>query len=154
MRFVKIGLGVLAIILVVVAIIAPIGPLPGFRIGGTETPVPESWPDTSDVHEIRLAVSGTLPRVVIIWVIDYQGDLYVVGSKDSGWVKMLGSGGPVQMRMLDATYGLTASSVETGWEPVMQAYVEKYQADYPDIVAGFPSLEDAKDQIAVFKLEG
>lgn len=154
MKIVKIGLPVLVLILVVIAWLAPIGPLPGFRIGGTETPVPAEWPDTSDLHEIRLSVPGTLPRVVIIWVIDYEGDLYVVGSKDSGWVNMLGNGGMVKMRMSDATYSLTAQAVTTGWEPIMQAYIEKYQADYPDIVAGFPSFEEARNQIAVFRLDG
>lgn len=154
MKYVKYGVSALVVILIVVAVIAPIGPLPGFRIGGTETAVPEAWQDTSGLHEIRLGVPGTLPRVVIIWVIDYQGDLFVVGSSESGWVKMIADGSPVQLRIEDSTYNLQATPVMDGWEPIMQAYVEKYQPDYPDIVAGFPSIDEAKGLISVFKLEG
>jgi hypothetical protein len=152
MKVVKIGIPLLLLVLIVVALAAPIGPLPGFLIGGNDTAAPEVWQDTSELHEVSLQVPGVVPRVVIIWVIDYRGDLYVVGSADSGWVTMLGAGGPVKLRIQDATYSLNAERVERGWEPVMQAYVEKYRPDYPDIVAGFPSLEDASGQISVFRL--
>lgn len=145
-------LGALGLI-VVVTIAAPIGPLPGLFIGGTATEVPARWPDTSDVHEIRLKVPGTLPRVVIIWVIDHDGELHVVGAPGSGWVSMLGDGGPVQMRLGDETYDLTATRVTDGWQPVLQAYVDKYRPDYPDIVAGFPPMEEAEGQFALFRLE-
>lgn len=152
MKFVKYGVSALLVILVVIAFLAPIGPLPGFRIGGTEAAVPESWPNTDSLHEVKLQIPGTIPRVVIIWIIDYQSELFVVGSSESGWVKMIGQGSPVQLRIEDMTYALNATPVETGWEPVMEAYVKKYESDYPEIVAGFPSLEDARNQISVFKL--
>ena len=35
----------------------PIGPLPGFFIGGQPTPVPKAWPDTSKVDEILLELA-------------------------------------------------------------------------------------------------
>lgn len=153
MKILKISLLAIVVLLIVAVFAAPIGPVPGFFIGGTSTEVPANWPDTSDVDEIRLRVPGTLPRVVIIWVIDYQGALHVVGSRDSGWVSMLGQGGPVEMRLGDKTYALTATPVREGWQGVLEAYVEKYRADYPDIVAGFPSAEEAEGQVAVFRLE-
>ncbi len=150
--FKSIGIG-LVVVAAIIVFAAPLGPLPGFFIGGTPTPVPQAWDDTSEVHEIKLGVgAGALPRVVIIWVVQVEGDLYVVGSKDSGWVSRLASGGPVSMRMGDNTYALQASKVAAGWEQVLQAYVQKYQADYPDIVAGFPSVEEAADSTAVFRL--
>lgn len=152
MKAVKIAIPVLVVILLIVAVLAPIGPLPGFRIGGSETPVPENWGDTSQVHEINLKIPGTIPRVVIIWVIQYEGDLYVVGNSSSGWVKKLGNGGPVSMRIIDKTYSLSARKMMTGWEPVMQDYVEKYRPDYPDIINGFPSPEEAAGSISVFRL--
>ncbi len=152
MKFVKYGVSVLVVVLIVVAILAPIGPLPGFRIGGTETAAPDTWQDTSQLHEVRLQVAGSVPRTVIIWVIDYAGELYVVGSSESGWVKMIGDSSPVKLRIEDATYALTANAVADGWEPIMAAYVSKYEPDYPDIVAGFPSIEEAKGLISVFKL--
>lgn len=152
MKILKIISLVVLIGLVVVALIAPIGPLPGFIIGGNPAPSPARWSDTSDVHEIKLKVPGVIPRVVIIWVIEYGGELYVVGSKDSGWVEMIGDRAPVEMRLGDDTYALNASIVSEGWQPMMEAYVAKYQPNYPEIVASFPSVDDAKDLIAVYRL--
>ena len=153
MKVLKVALLAMAAILIGLVVTAPIGPLPGILIGGTSTQAPTQWPDTSSVHEIRLKVPGTLPRVVIIWVIDHGGDLHIVGASDSGWVRMLGAGGPVEMRLGDETYSLKAIPVTEGWQPVLDAYVEKYRPDYPDIVAGFPSVEDAKGQMSVFRLD-
>lgn len=153
MKSLKISLLVIAVVLIVLVFAAPIGPLPGFFIGGSPAAAPASWPDTSAVHEIRLRVPGTPPRVVIIWVIDHQDELYVVGAKGSGWVTKLGQGGPVEMRLGDDTYALTAAPVIEGWEGILDAYVEKYRPDYPDIVAGFPSVEEAEDQVVVFRLD-
>lgn len=150
----KIVVAALVLLAAIVAVAAPIGPLPGFFIGGNTAAPPASWPDTSDVHEIRLKVPRTVPRVVIIWVVEHEGDLHVVGSPDSGWVTMLGDGGPVEMRLGDNTYALYASQVTDGWEPVLTAWLDKYRPDYPDIVAGFPSnVEEASGQFALFRLD-
>ena len=154
MKILKIASATLLLLLLVLAWMAPIGPLPGIRIGGTETSVPESWGDTSGIHEIKLEVQGTLPRVVTIWVVQVDGTLHVVGSKGSGWVQMLNQGGPVRMRMGDNTYSLTAESMTTGWEPILTAYIDKYRPDYPDIINGFPSLEEAAGTTSVFRLNG
>jgi hypothetical protein len=35
---------------------------------------------------------------------------------------------------------------------MMEAYVKKYAPDYPDIVAGFPAVENAEGEMVVFKL--
>lgn len=152
MKFLKIASWLVLAVAVVVAIAAPIGPLPGFFIGGEQTKAPASWPDTSGVHEIRLKVPGTLPRVVTIWVVDHAGELYVVGSRESGWVKMIGQGAPVEMRLVDRTYALDAVPVTENWQDVLEAYVAKYESDYPEIVAGFPPVDEASDQVAVFRL--
>ena len=138
--------------LLVLALLAPIGPMPGFLIGGEAAENPAQWPDTSDVHEILLKVPGTLPRVVIIWVIDHRGELYVLGASDSGWVKMIGAGSPVQMRLEGKTYDLHATPVTQGYESVAAAYMDKYRPDYPEIVGGFPSPEEAAGLISVFRL--
>jgi hypothetical protein len=147
------GLLVAVLVLFVVLIaVAPIGPMPGIFMRGQAAAVPEQWPDTSKVHEIQLRVPGVVPRVVNIWVVEYAGDLYIVGAKRSGWVAMLGAGGPVKMRLGDSTYALTATPVSVGWEAVLNAYVEKYRPDYPDIIAGFPSIDEAKSTVTVFRL--
>ena len=145
-------LAILALLLIVMAV-APIGPMPGMFIGGSAAQTPAEWMDTSDVDEILLRVPGLPPRVVIIWVIEYGAELHVVGSKDSGWVKKIGTGSPVEMRLGDDTYALTASPVEENFKEILLAYVGKYEADYPDIVAGFPSIDEADDEIAVFRLD-
>ena len=153
MRALKIAVPAILAVVLVVLLVAPIGPMPGIFIGGTPVEAPESWSDTSDVDEILLKVPGLLPRVVIIWVVEHGGELHVVGSKDSGWVKMIGAGSPVEMRLGDSTYSLKASPVAEGWQPILEAYVAKYRAGYPDIVAGFPTLEEAADSVAVFRLD-
>lgn len=142
----------LIVVAVVLAIVAPVGPIPGFFIGGEATATPAEWPDTSKVDEIRLKVGGGIPRVVTIWVVDSAGDLYVVGNNDSGWVQKLGSGGAVEMRMEDKTYALAAESVKSGFEEIWTAYVQKYQADYPDIIASFPPLEEAAKGASMYRL--
>ncbi|XOV84027.1 MAG: hypothetical protein ACFHXK_02700 [bacterium] len=153
MKTVKYVLSGAALLAILVIIVAPIGPMPGIFIGGQPTPAPTVWMDTSEVHEIKLAVPGTIPRVVIIWVIQQAGELYVVGARDSGWVKMIGEGSPVKMRLGDNTYALNASLITDGWAPVLNAYVDKYRPDYPEIVEGFPPMEEAQASIAVFRLD-
>ncbi len=152
MKVLKIALPAVVVLLLILAVVAPLGPVPGFFIGGTATPPPTQWSDTSDVHEIKLKVPGTPPRVVIIWVIEYEGELHVAGSQDSGWVQRIGDGAPVEMRLGDSTYALNASPVREGWRPIMEDYIAKYEPDYPDIIAGFPSPEEAEGLIAVFRL--
>lgn len=153
MKILRIAVIAVAVLLLVGILVAPIGPMPGFFIGGSQATAPAQWPDTSKVHEIRLKVPGTLPRVVILWVIQHQGELHVVGGKDSGWVRRIGAGGSVELRLGESTYALDASPVTEGWQEILEAYVAKYEPDYPDIVAGFPTLEEADGTVAVFRLD-
>ena len=145
--------GVVVAVAVIYALIAPVGPAPGIFIGGEAADAPDEWPSTAGVDEILLRVPGALPRVVIIWVVDYGGELYVVGAQDGGWVSMIGDESPVQMRLEGRTYDLTAKRIHTGWEPMVTAYKEKYAPNYPDIVAGFPAVEDAGGIMALYRLE-
>ena len=142
-----------AAMLATLVFVTPIGPMPGFFIGGQPTPVPKAWPDTSKVDEILLKVPGILPRVVIIWVVQVDSALYVVGSRSSGWVQRIADGANVEMRLSGNTYALAAVPIKQELERVVNAYKNKYRADYPDIVAGFPTLEEAGDQFGVFRLD-
>ena len=153
MKLVKAFAAMVLVTLVVLVFITPVGPLPGFIIGGTPTPAPATWPDTSQTHEIKLKVSGLLPRVVIIWVVEYSNELYIVGAADGGWTAMIGAGAPVEMRLGDNTYALQATRVNSGWKDIATAYVDKYRPDYPDIVAGFGDVEAAAGQMAIFRLD-
>ena len=127
--------------------------MPGFFIGGQPTPVPKAWPDTSKVDEILLKVPGTLPRVVNIWVVQVDSALYVVGSRSSGWVQRIADGDNVEMRLSGKTYALAAVPKQQELERVVIAYKNKYRSDYPNIVAVFPTLEEAGDQFGVFRLD-
>ena len=142
-----------AAMLATLVFVTPIGPMPGFFIGGQPTPVPKAWPDTSKVDEILLKVPGILPRVVIIWVVQVDSALYVVGSRSSGWVQRVADGANVEMRLSGNTYALAAVPIRQDLERVVNAYKNKYRANYPDIVAGFPTLEEAGDQFGVFRLD-
>ena len=142
-----------AAMLATLVFVTPIGPMPGFFIGGQPTPVPKAWPDTSKVDEILLKVPGILPRVVIIWVVQVDSALYVVGSRSSGWVQRIADGANVEMRLSGNTYALAVVPIRQELERVVDAYKNKYRADYPDIVAGFPTLEEAGDQFGVFRLD-
>jgi len=139
-------------ILAILVFVTPIGPLPGFFIGGQPTPVPKTWPETAKVDEILLKVPGILPRVVVIWVVQVDGALYVVGNSASGWVQRLGDGAAVEMRLSGNTYALNALPVTADLERLFNAYKDKYRPNYPDIVAGFPTLAEAGDQFGVFRL--
>ncbi len=152
MKILKILIAIVVVLLIVFAVLAPIGPVPGFFIGGTATAAPADWPDSTNVHEIKLKVSGGIPRTVIIWVAEYEDELYVVGDKNSGWVSKIGEGSPVEMNLEGKTYSLTAERVTENWQAPVVAWREKYEPDYPEIIAGFPKLEEAGDTVRVYRL--
>ena len=153
MRLLKMGVPILVLVMMIVAIAAPIGPLPGFFIRGTLTEAPERWPDTSLEDEIRLQVDDGLPRVVIIWMVEHNEDLYILGSANSGWVQMIGESAPVKMRLEDSTFKLVAERVTENLEAISFAYRDKYRAEYPDIIESFPPITEAGDSFHIFRLK-
>ncbi len=152
MKMVRMVGWVLLAVLAILIALAPLGPLPGVFIGGTPTPAPLKWQDTSAVDEIQLRVSGALPRVVNLWVVEMDSELFVVGDKGSTWVSMIGQGGPVEMRLGDKTYALAATPIAQGWEPIYQAYLDKYRPNYPDLVSQFPLVGETDGSGAIFRL--
>ena len=106
MKALKVIISLVVVILIILLVRLPITTTPGFFIGGSATTVPTIWSDTSSTQEIELKVSGIPPRVVIIWFVEINNDFYIIGETDSGWVSMLGDGGPVLMRLRDSTYAL------------------------------------------------
>ena len=66
-----------------VAMAAPIGPMPGIRLGGSPATTPAEWSSVTLPEEVNLATSaGLLPHVVIIWVVESDNHLYVIGAPD------------------------------------------------------------------------
>ena len=153
MKFLKIAAAVLVVLFVIAAIAAPIGPMPGFTIGGTAAQAPATWGDTSAIDEIHLQVNdGPFGRTVIIWMVQIEEDLYVLGEASSGWAQAIGSGGPVRMQMEGKLYNLTATPVTEGQAQVIETWRAKYADSYPDIIAGFPPMEEALHTTSLFRL--
>ena len=88
-------------------------------------------------------------------MVEYNQELYVVGAADSGWVRMIGESAPVKMRLNDSTFDLVAQRVTADIEAIATAYLDKYRAAYPDIIANFPSVEEAEvsNSFRIFRLE-
>ncbi|NKC00631.1 MAG: hypothetical protein GKR90_19355 [Pseudomonadales bacterium] len=153
MKFLKIGAIVLLVVGVIAAIAAPLGPMPGLLIGGTDSEVPSSWGDTKSIDEIHLQIGvGPIGRTVIIWTVQVDGDLYVTGQKDSGWTQGIGSGGPVRLRMADKLYELNASPVTENQVEILNAWLAKYAVNYPEITSAFPDPEESLQTSALFRL--
>jgi len=145
---------ILAVILIgaIVAWVAPIAMMPGFFIGGSTTPAPSSWEDTGAIDEVRLKVGGLIPRVVIIWVVQVEGELYVTGAKDSGWVTRLGDGGEAELRIGDNTYPVVAERQSENLDKLINAWYDKYRPNYPDIVGAMSEASTEPRSYAIFKL--
>lgn len=152
LKFLKYIVAAVVLIIALLAMLAPIGPLPGIFIGGSASAAPRIWQDTSQVDEVRLRVAGAVPRVVIIWVVQQDNQLYVIGSNESGWVTMLGQGGPVHLRIGDATYPLLARKLTEEQLPIIASYQNKYRAGYPAIVGDMGAPEDMINGASVYLL--
>ena len=138
---------------IIVAIAAPLGPMPGFRIGGTAAEPPASWAGAELPHNILFGTyDGVFPYVVTIWVVESGGTLYVVGDPASTWVAKATSTSDVKVRINDAVYDMTATRMPPGRVDVLTAYVDRYQADYPEIIDGFPPLDEMAQGSALFEL--
>ena len=151
MKVWKIGVSLVAVVLFALVVRLPIATTPGFFIGGSASSAPVTWADTSSTHEMKLRVEGTIPRVVIIWFVEIDNELYIVGETDSGWVSMLGNSGLVQMRLEDSTYPLQADVVTSGEEEILQKWLGKYEADYPEFVNTSAS-EEFLEYSSIYKL--
>jgi hypothetical protein len=154
MKTIRTVVGLLVLVVIGLVWLAPLGTLPGIFIGGTETDVPDRWGDTSSMEEILLEVPGSPPRVVTIWVIQVEGELFISGANESGWVKMLGAGGPVRARMGDSTYSLQASIVTTGWQDILKASRNKYSVNFgfAELIDSWPPVEESAGTTTVFRL--
>jgi hypothetical protein len=148
--------GVLIVIFVLalgVAIAAPIGPMPGIRLGGNPASVPAQWSSVTLPDEVRLATSsGMLPHVVIIWVVESDNRLYVIGAPDSVWVEGATRSSDVRLRIGDNTYEMRATRVESGRREISQMYIDRYKDKYPEIIDSFPPIEEFSQGAALFEL--
>ena len=141
-----------ALLALLVMYLLPIGVVPGFFIGGTEQQAPEKWEDTSGIDEVRLRAGDLIPRVVIIWIVQVNGELYVSGGKDSGWVSRLLKNTDAQLRIGDSTYAVTAERQTQNLDELMSAWYDKYQPNYPEIVGQMRAASVNPRPYEVFRL--
>ena len=149
--------GVIAVVVLAlgVALAAPIGPMPGIRLGGNSATAPAQWSSLALPEEVRLATSaGVLPHVVIIWVVESDNHLYVIGAPDSTWVDGATRAPDVRLRIGDNAYDMRATRIESGREDIFQMYIDRYKDNYPDTIAGFPPIEEFSQGAALFELAG
>lgn len=149
----KIVLIVLLVVVLGAAIAAPIGPMPGFRIGGTDAAAPDQWSSIELPGEVRLAsYGGVLPHVVIIWIVESDNRLYVIGDPASTWVQGATSAPDIRLRIGDSTYDMQAKQLQPGPQEIFLKYIDRYKDDYPEIIASFPPPEEFANSAAVFEL--
>ena len=133
----------LIVLVLGVALAAPIGPMPGIRLGGSPASAPAQWSSLDLPEEVRLATSaGMLPHVVIIWVVESDNRLYVIGAPDSTWVEGATRSADVRLRIADNVYDMRATRIESGRQDIFQMYIDRYKDNYPDIIASFPPIEE------------
>jgi hypothetical protein len=149
----KIILIILLIVALGAAIAAPIGPMPGFRIGGNDAEAPDDWSSLELPNEVLLAnYAGALPHVVIIWVVEDSNRLYVIGAPDSTWVEGTTKAPDVRLRIRDNTYNMRATRLQPGPQEIFLKYINRYKDDYPEIIASFPPPEEFASSAVAFEL--
>ena len=120
--------------------------------GGNPAAAPASWSAVTLPEEVKLATdSGLWPYVVIIWIVEADDRLYLVGAPDSTWVQNATRSPEVKLRMGDDVYDLKATRVD-GRVEILERYVDRYREDYPDIIASFPPMEEFAAGAALFEL--
>ncbi len=155
MRILKILLLLVIAGLIVLAVAGPFGPVPGVRLGGTETTPPAQWSSIELPDTIVLGTEGALlPQAHNLWILEDGNALYLFGNRESGWVQTVMSSPAVRLRIGDDVYPLRAESLED--EETMQAlyqkYIARYRDGYPEIVAQMPKPEEAPAIGALFRL--
>ncbi|MDH3644027.1 MAG: DUF2255 family protein [Gammaproteobacteria bacterium] len=152
-RWLTYVLVVLIVVVLGVALAAPIGPMPGIRLGGDSATPPAEWASVNLPEEVRLAThAGALPHVVIIWVVESGNRLYVIGAPDSAWVEGATQSPDVRLRIDGNAYDMRATPLEAGRREIAQKYIDRYKDNYPDIISGLPPIDEFSQGAAILEL--
>lgn len=83
--------------------------------------------------------------MVIIWVVESDNRLYIIGAPDSTWVEGATRSPDVRLRIGDNAYGMRATRIEPGRQDIFQMYIDRYKDNYPEIIAlaGLPVTPNA-----------
>lgn len=103
----------------------PIIGVPGGKLKGTETPVPDRWGTVPDVVQVEMRPDD--PYSINIWAVVSNNTLYIA-TREAKWLNYLKDDENVRVRMDTSIYELTAIEVTDEDEKltVGQAYVSKY----------------------------
>ena len=109
----------------------PLVTIPGGKLKGDASAVPESWASVPDV--IQLEVRPDKPYSINIWGLVDNSNLYVA-TVDAKWVPFVAADSNVRVRIDGSVYELTATLVDNSNEltSVAAAYVTKYDNDPAD----------------------
>ena len=147
---------VLLVLVLLSSACTPIAYLPGTRLGGSERPTPDSWSGVEIPDEVFLRTEGSVfPRVVTIWAAKKDDVIYVVGAKDSGWVKRALVEPNVELRVDDDVYALRANPTtdDRELERVTDAFMTKYSEGMRELYGDNPpSPEERRASSVVFRL--
>ena len=152
-RWVTYVLVAVIVLVVGVALAAPIGPMPGIRLGGSPATAPTQWSSVDLPEEVLLSTSaGVLPHVVILWVVESDDRLYLIGDPAGTWVEGATRSPDVRLRIGDNVYDMRAARITSGRQDIFQMYIDRYKDNYPEIIASFPPIEQFAQGGALFEL--
>ena len=122
---------VLPVLLLAAACTDPFVVIPGGKLQGEITAIPEDWGVVPEV--IQLEVRPDNPYSVNIWGLADNGNLYVA-TQDAKWAPMITADERVRVRIEDSLYELKATRVQDEREiaNVVESYARKYNMDPND----------------------
>lgn len=112
----------------------PLVMIPGGRLEGTPTPVPDDWSFTDAVDDVQLETNPEDPYSVNVWGVAVGSDFYIAaGDRESQWAQNIRANPLVRLKVEDALYELRAVSTtdEARLEAFLAGAKEKYDFE-PD----------------------
>lgn len=107
----------------------PMGPMPGGKLDGELTAVPDDWSFTAATEDFQLETDPDDPYSVNIWAVDIGPVLYVAsGGGETTWSENMQENGNVILRDGTNLYPLHATKVSDVEElqRVLKRYEDKY----------------------------
>ena len=103
--------------------------LPGGKLEGRTTEVPESWAFTDEIDTIQIETNPADPYSVNIWVTAVDPHLYLhAGANRATWIENLERDPRLRLRVDEAIYELAGARVVTQeeFDRFASAYEQKY----------------------------
>ena len=141
------------ILIVMLSGCEPIETYPGLRIGGTPTPIPETW-STPDLYSALIETRSWFPYVVTVGYLGTTEGLYMMVLTDALWLTRLRENPDVRFRIDDATYEMTAIFMEDRdeIEAFLPLYNEKYGEEIEDAYGFVFNIENFADHVVPVRL--